>query len=69
MPAGGRPKPKLKQINARPKVRALYQYKAQDVDEIDIAVGEEFELVKEGGFEVIARKIKCSYEFLVHLSR
>lgn len=47
VPAGGRPKPKLKQINARPKVRALYQYKAQDVDEIDIAVGEEFELVKE----------------------
>ncbi|TRY67144.1 hypothetical protein TCAL_02955 [Tigriopus californicus] len=47
LPAGGRPKPKLKQINARPKVRALYEYKAQDVDEIDISIGEEFDLVEE----------------------
>ena len=47
VPAGGRPKPSLKKLPEKPKVRALYDYQAQDTDEISLIEGEIIELIKE----------------------
>jgi len=47
-PGGGRPKPKPRtQKPALPKVKVLYDYEAQDLDELTIKEGELVELVKE----------------------
>lgn len=49
LPAEGRPKPTLKRnVPQIPKVQALYDYAAQDTDEISLSEGEVLELIKEG---------------------
>jgi len=49
LPGGGRPKPSMRvQRPALPKVRALYDYTAQDNDEISLVEGEILELLREG---------------------
>ncbi len=48
VPAMGRPKPSVKRAPEKPRVKALYDYEAADTDEIGIAEGEIFELVREG---------------------
>ena len=47
VPGGGRPRPKPRAVRSLPKVRALYDYEAADVDEITIKEGEVFELIQE----------------------
>ena len=47
VPGGGRPRPKPRAVKSLPKVRALYDYEAADVDEISIKEGDEFELIQE----------------------
>ena len=48
-PGGGRPKPKPRASRlATPRVRALFDYDAQDLDEISIREGDVFDLLKEG---------------------
>jgi len=49
IPGGGRPRPKPRQksVMSLPKVRAMYDYEAQDLDEISLREGEVLELVKE----------------------
>ena len=48
MPAGGRPKPSIARRENHPKVRAMYDYTAQDTDEIDLREGQILALIKEG---------------------
>jgi hypothetical protein len=51
LPGGGRPKPSMRaQAPPKPKVRALYDYTAQDNDEISLVEGEILELIREGYF-------------------
>lgn len=45
IPGGGRPRPALKQNISR--VKAVYDYKAQDVDELSLKEGDFVELIKE----------------------
>ena len=47
VPGGGRPRPKPRAVKSLPRVRALYDYEAADVDEISIKEGETFELIQE----------------------
>jgi len=48
VPGGGRPKPKPRMAKqSLPKVKALYDYKARDVDELSFVVNDVLELVKE----------------------
>ena len=53
VPGGGRPRPKPRErsVKSLPKVRAMYDYEAQDLDEISLLVGEILDLVKEGAFK------------------
>merc|ERR1712106_599932 len=50
VPGGGRPRPKPRErtVVSLPRVKALYDYEAQDLDEISMTEGEVLELVKEG---------------------
>eukprot|EP00092_Neocalanus_flemingeri_P052340 GFUD01061174.1.p1 GENE.GFUD01061174.1~~GFUD01061174.1.p1 ORF type:complete len:1149 (-),score=317.13 GFUD01061174.1:56-3502(-) len=50
VPGGGRPRPKPRErtVVALPRVRAMYDYEAQDLDEVSLKEGEVLELVKEG---------------------
>ena len=48
VPGGGRPRPKPRNIKKLAQVRALYDYDAQENDEISIKAGDKFELVREG---------------------
>ena len=50
VPGGGRPRPKPRAVQSLPRVRALYDYEAADVDEISIKEGDTFELVQEREF-------------------
>lgn len=48
VPGGGRPRPAPRTVRQTlPKVQALYDYDAQDVDEISFQEGDTFELIKE----------------------
>jgi len=49
VPGGGRPRPKprVRTVTSLPRVRAMYDYEAQDLDEISLKEGEVLELVKE----------------------
>jgi len=48
VPGGGRPKPKPRMTKqSLPKVKALYEYQARDVDELSFDVNDILELVKE----------------------
>lgn len=49
VPGGGRPRPKPRErtVVSLPRVRAVYDYEAQDLDEISLTEGEVLELVKE----------------------
>ena len=64
VPGGGRPRPKprVRTVTSLPRVRAMYDYEAQDLDEISLKEGEVLELVKEGKllliFLVLSQKHK-----------
>merc|ERR1740124_1293915 len=49
VPGGGRPRPKPRErtVVSLPRVKAVYDYEAQDLDEISLTEGEVLELVKE----------------------
>jgi len=49
VPGGGRPRPKPRErtVVSLPRVKAVYDYEAQDLDEISLKEGEVLELVKE----------------------
>lgn len=50
LPGAGRPKPKPRPPPkpSLPKCKTLYNYEAQDTDELSFVAGEEIEIVKEG---------------------
>ena len=48
VPGGGRPRPKPRAVKNVVRVKALYDYDAQENDEISIKAGDTFELVREG---------------------
>ena len=52
VPGGGRPRPKPRSAKNAAMVRALYDYEAEENDEISIQTGETFELVREGKNEL-----------------
>lgn len=47
VPGGNRPKPKPKPKPSMPKCKALYDYNAQDTDEISFAADEIIEVIQE----------------------
>ena len=48
VPGGGRPKPKPRMnIQSLPKLKALYDYEARDVDELSFTAGDVLDLVRE----------------------
>ena len=52
VPGGGRPRPKPRAVKKVVRVKALYDYEAQENDEISIQAGGTFELVREGKSEL-----------------
>lgn len=52
MPAGGRPKPALR--NLLPKARVIYSYQAADTDEMSIQVDEIVQIIYEGKMLVLS---------------
>lgn len=52
VPAEGRPKPSMTKPHPKATVRALYDYQAQDTDEISLVEGEIVELIREGMSQV-----------------
>lgn len=55
-PGGGRPRPPLKpKPPALPKCKALYEYTAQDLDEISFKEGDLIDLIKERKFYSLPR--------------
>ena len=61
VPGGGRPRPK-KTVKTVKKmmVKALYDYDAQENDEISIQAGVTFELVREGEIQVNLSAVKMN---------
>ena len=60
VPGGGRPRPPARRnVEQLPRVRALYDYQAGDVDELSFTVGQEFQLIKE------SKKVKYKTFFFV----
>ena len=60
VPGGGRPKPKPRMTKqSLPKVKALYEYQARDVDELSFDVNDILELVKEG----CIKKLRTRFHF------
>ena len=47
VPGGGKPRPAMKPKPALPKAKALYDYTAQDLDEMTFKEGDIIEIVKE----------------------
>ena len=60
VPGGGRPRPKPRErtVVSLPRVRTVYDYEAQDLDEISLTEGEVLELVKEGKIANNAKSAK-----------
>ena len=48
VPGGGRPRPKPRAVKKLPQVKALWEYKGQDLDEISFEEGDTFDLIAEG---------------------
>lgn len=47
IPGGGKPRPPMKPKPVLPKCKALYDYTAQDLDELSFKEGDIIEIVKE----------------------
>lgn len=50
IPGGGKPRPPMKPKPALPKCKALYDYTAQDLDELTFKEGDVIEVLKEGKY-------------------
>lgn len=56
VPGGGKPKPAAKPKKLYPKAKVLYDYNAQDTDELSLEFGDVVEVLKEG---------ECRYLFVL----
>jgi SH3 domain len=48
VPGGGKAKPAMRPKPSLPKCKALFDYQAQDLDELNLVEGDVIEILKEG---------------------
>lgn len=49
VPGGGKAKPAMRPKPSLPKCKVLFDYQAQDLDELNLVEGDVIEILKEGG--------------------